>query len=154
MPTGYLPGRIGGLIYRSLVDFAASIGRGVALPDNVGFIVPELSSGRQSFSPDAAYYLGPLPSDAMDFIEGPPTLAVEVRSKGDYGKSAEAEIAAKRADYFESGTVVVWDVDPKAKLVRSYRSTAPHLPVVFRANQLADAEPAVPGWRLALDQIW
>ena len=55
MPTGFRPGQVGGRIYRSLDDHAAITGRGVALPDNVGFIVPELSSGRQSFSPDASF---------------------------------------------------------------------------------------------------
>jgi len=154
MPTGFRPGQIGGRIYRSLDDHAARTGRGVALPDNVGFVVPELSSGRQSFSPDAAYYLGPLPADGMDFLAGPPTFAVEVRSKGDYGDAAEAQMAAKRHDYFEAGTAVVWDVDPRAKLVRAYRSPAPDHPITFRPGQVADAEPAVPGWRLAVDAIF
>src|SRR5206468_10575546 len=63
MPTGFRSGQIGGRIYRSLDDYAARTSRGAALPDNVGFAVPELLSGRQSFAPDAAYYLGPLPAD-------------------------------------------------------------------------------------------
>ena len=154
MPTGFRPGQIGGRIYRSLDDHAVITGRGVALPDNVGFVVPELASGRQSFSPDASFFLGPLPSDEMDFIEGPPTFAVEVRSKGDYGDAAEAEMTAKRADYFEAGTGVVWDVDPRAKSVRAYHASASDQPRVFRRGQVADAEPAVPGWRLAVDQIF
>lgn len=107
LPTGYRPNRVAARIFRSLDDHAVAIGRGVAFTDDMGFAVPELSSGRQSFSPDAAYVLGPIPSDEMDFVAGPPTLAVEVRSKGDYGGAAEAEIAAKRADYFEAGTAVV-----------------------------------------------
>ena len=97
--------------------------QGVAYTDNMGFAVPKLASGRQSFSPDARITTVLSPHDDMDFVEGPPTLAVEVRSKGDYGNAAEAALAAKRADYFEAGTKVVWDVDPKAKLIRSYRST-------------------------------
>ena len=52
----------------------------------------------------------------MRFIEGPPTFAVEVRSENDYGPAAEREMAAKRADYFEAGTLVVWDVDPDAEV--------------------------------------
>lgn len=154
MPTGHTPSRVAGRIYKNLDDYAEAAGHGVAYPDNTGFTVPELSSGRQSFSPDTSYDVGPLPSDDMDFIDGPPTLAVEVRSKGDYGASAEAAIAAKRADYFEAGTKVVWDVDPKASLVRSYRSGAPDQPTLFSSGQIADAEPAVPGWRLPVDQIF
>ncbi len=154
MPTGFRPGQVGGRIYRSLDDHAVRIGRGVALPDNVGFVVPELSSGRQSFSPDASFFLGPLPPNEMDFIAGPPTFAVEVRSKGDYGDAAEAEMAAKRADYFESGTPVVWDVDPKAELIRIYRPAAPDRPTVVSRGHVADAEPAVPGWCLDVNQIF
>ena len=154
MPTGFRPGQFGGRIYRSLDDYSVIAGRGVALPDNVGFVVPELSSGRQSFSPDASFFLGLLPSDEMDFIDGPPTFAAEVRSKGDYGDAAEAEMAAKRADYFEAGTPVVWDVDPNAKLIRVYRALEPDQPTVFSRGQAADAEPAVPGWRLSVDQLF
>src|SRR3954463_14568496 len=72
MPTGFRPGRVGARIFRSLDDHAETARRGIALPDNLGFTVPELSSGRQSFSPDVAYYLGPLPTNPMRFIEGPP----------------------------------------------------------------------------------
>ena len=57
--------------------------------------------------------------EPMRFVEGAPTLAVEVRSEGDYGASAERDMAAKRADYFEAGTLVVWDVDPEAEVVHA-----------------------------------
>ena len=58
----------------------------------------------------------------MRFIDGPPTFAVEVRSEHDYGAKAETELAAKRADYFQAGTRVVWDVDPLAKTIAVYRA--------------------------------
>jgi Uma2 family endonuclease len=90
----------------------------------------------------------------MRFIEGLPTFAVEVRSESDYGPAAEAEMAAKRADYFEAGTKAVWDVDPMANLVHVYRPDAANQPVTFGPGQIADSEPAVPGWRLAVDAIF
>jgi Uma2 family endonuclease len=153
MPTAFHPGRVGGRIFRSLDDHARASGRGVALPDNVGYAVPELSSGRESFAPDASYFTGTLPADEMDFVDGPPALAVEVRSKGDYGDAAEAELSAKRADYFEAGTAVVWDVDPVAGCIRVYRAPVPDQPDVFGPGQWADAEPAVPGWRASVDEL-
>jgi Uma2 family endonuclease len=154
MPTGYKPNRVAARIYRSLDDHAEGTGFGIALTENMGVTVPELSSGRQSFSPDASYYVGPLPRDEMDFVAGPPTVAIEVRSKGDYGESAEAALAAKRADYSEAGTSVVWDVDPVAKLVRSYRAPTLDQATVFGIGQVVDAEPAIPGWRLPVDRIF
>ncbi len=90
----------------------------------------------------------------MRFVEGPPTLAVEVRSENDFGDAAEAEIVAKRVDYFSAGTLVVWDVDPVAEQVHVYRSTDPGHPTTYARGQTAEAEPAVPGWRMAVDDIF
>lgn len=154
MPTGYRPTLVAMAILLSLHEFIARSGKGKAFTDNIGFAVPPLSSGRESFSPDASYYDGPPPADPMDFIPGPPTFAVEVRSKRDYGVRAEAEMAAKRGDYFEAGTSVVWDVDLQAACVRKYAREAPEIPTIFVPGNEADAEPAVLGWRIAVDQIF
>ncbi|MBW3543088.1 MAG: Uma2 family endonuclease [Planctomycetes bacterium] len=154
MASGYRPNRVAGRIYRSLDDFSAQIGRGDAFTDNMGFAVPELTSGRESFSPDASWYDGPLPKNLMRFIEGPPTFAAEVRSEGDYTPAAEAEIVEKRADYFEAGTLVVWDVDPVAEHVDVYRRDDPDNPRRFVRGETADAEPAVPGWRIDVDWLF
>jgi Uma2 family endonuclease len=79
---------------------------------------------------------------------------VEVRSKNDYGVAADSAIDAKRADYFEAGTQVVWDVDPRANLIRSYTLQSPNDPTIFTPGQLANAEPAVPGWSLDVQQLF
>lgn len=153
MATGRRSNRVALRILRSLDDYAERTGCGETYTDNMGFAVKELKSGRESFSPDVSLYSGPFPANDMQFIFGPPTFAVEVRSESDYGKAAEAEMAAKRVDYFEAGTLVVWDVDPVANLVHVYRPDAADRPVTFGMGQVADAEPAVPGWRLAVDSI-
>ena len=75
-----------------------------------------------------------------------------MRSENDYGPSAEQALAAKRAEYFEAGTRVVWDADPVARVVRVYRP-GDAAPVVFGAGDEADAEPAVPGWRVGVDWL-
>jgi Uma2 family endonuclease len=152
MATGHRPNIVAGRIYRRLAEFAETSGRGVAYTDNMGFAVPELSTGRESFSPDASFYTGPLPSDRMKFVSGPPDFAVEVRSEGDYGPAAELAMATKRAEYFEAGTRVVWDVDPVANVVHRYRPGIA-APTVFGPGTEADAEPAVPGWRLPVDWL-
>lgn len=152
MATGYRPGVVAGRIFRRLADYADAAGRGVAFTDNVGFAVTVPSTDRESFSPDAAYYTGPPPPNPMRFVPGPPDFAAEVRSEGDYGPAAEAAMAAKRAEYFEAGTKVVWDVDPEAGVVRRYRPGEEN-PAEFGAGSEADAEPAVPGWRLPVDWL-
>lgn len=152
MPTGYRPSKIAGRIFRRLDEYAEATGHGEAFADNTGFAVPPLSTGRESFSPDAAYYTGPPPARPMRFVTGPPDFAVEVRSDGDYGPAAEAEMAEKRAEYFEAGTVVVWDVDPVAGQVRRYRA-GEAAATIFGPGTEADAEPAVPGWRVSVDWL-
>jgi Uma2 family endonuclease len=154
MPSGDLPTEAAQEIFVSLRLYARSVKKGVAKADGIGYTVPELPSGRESFSPDASYYDGPRPQDRLRFIEGAPTLAVEVRSENDYGAAAEAELALKRTDYFQAGTLVVWDVDPEAKTVAKYVATSPTQPTIFHASNVADAEPAVPGGRMAVDDIF
>lgn len=154
MPTGRKPNRIAGRIYRSLDDYAASVGRGEAFTDNMGYAVPVLSSGRESFSPDASYHVGPFPANPMKFIAAAPTFAVEVRSENDYAPIAEAEIADKRADYFEAGTRVVWDVDTKNGTIRAYHRDRPEEPEEFRSGEEANAEVAAPGWAVRVDWVF
>jgi Uma2 family endonuclease len=153
-PSGWLTGRIVGRIAHSLSDHAEAIGRGEAYTSTIAFVVGPLASGRRSFSPSTSYYLGPYPANPMSFIDGPPTFAVEVRSENDYGPAAEEELAAKRADYFEAGTKVVWDVDPKAEAIHIHRAGATDRPQVLHRGDVADAEPAVEGWRIEVDRVF
>jgi Uma2 family endonuclease len=152
MSTGFRPSKIATLIQFRITEYMLQHRRGESLQDNTGYAVSELPSGRESFSPDASFYDGPLPFNDMKFVNGPPTFAVEVRSENDYGTQADAEYEAKREDYFQAGTLVVWDVDPLAQTITCYRAAAPHVPFVFRPGQLADSEPAMPGW--TLDVAW
>jgi Uma2 family endonuclease len=154
MASGDLPSAVAGEIFVSLRAHAKSTRQGRAYGDGIGYTVPILPSGRESFSPDASFYAGPLPQNRMRFIEHAPTFAAEVRSENDYGPTMNAEYEAKRADYFQAGTLVVWDVDPLAETVTCYRSTAPTTPIVFSRGDIADAEPAVPGWRVAVDDLF
>ena len=150
-PTGGVPGRAAGEIHVSLHDYERRVGGGYAFPDNVGFIVN--LPNRRSFSPDTAFYTGELRGGL--FLEGAPVFAVEVRSTDDYGRKAEARMARKRADYFAAGTLVVWDVDVlRDKVVRVYRASDPENPTVYRAGEIAEAEPAVPGWAMSVDEIF
>jgi Uma2 family endonuclease len=155
MPTGDLPSEIALEIAVRLREFAKRCGIGAARSHNAGYALARpLKSGRQSFSPDASYYTQPQPKNRMRFIEGPPVFAVEVRSEFEYTPAALREMAGKRADYFEAGTLVVWDVDPLARTIASYRADSPTEPVIFQAGDTADAEPAVPGWRLLVDELF
>jgi Uma2 family endonuclease len=151
MPTGGLPSRASGKIFLSLHNHEETTGGGFAFGDNVGFIVD--LPDRDSFSPDAAWYTGKI--EGMEFLQGAPSFAVEVRSKNDYGPKAEQAIAQKRLDYFAAGTLVVWDVDLLSDdVIKVYRFTDPYTPSLYRRGDIAEAEPAVPGWRMAVNDIF
>ena len=150
-PTGWLPGFAGGEIFASLREYARRTRAGYGVPDNVGFVVH--LPNRRSFSPDAAFTTqAPLTGQ---FIEGAPVFAAEVRSEDDYGPNAERAMAAKRADYFAAGTIVVWDVDMlREQSVRVYRASDPVTPTLHRRGEIADAEPALPGWSMPVDDLF
>ncbi len=63
-------------------------------------------------------------------------------------------MAAKRADYFLAGTLVVWDVDPLAECVWKYEAGSPERATRFVRGEQADAEPALPGWRMPVDRMF
>jgi len=148
-PTGGKPGRAALAICSSLREFESKA-EGFAYPDNVGFVVD--LPNRKSFSPDAAFSKV-MPE--MDFVQGAPEFAVEVRSENDYGTGVEQRTDAKRADYFAAGTKVVWDVDLlNDDVVRVYRADKPTESVIYRNGDQAEAEPAVPGWRFPVNELF
>lgn len=150
-PTGDLPGRAALRVAISLDAHAQRSGTGRAYGDNVGFVVN--LPNRKSFSPDAAFYIGP--RTGGKFLQGAPIFAVEVRSEDDYGPAAERQMEAKRRDYFAAGTLVVWDVDVlRSGIVRVYRASDPDIPTIYRRGEVAEAEPAVPGWTMPVEDLF
>ncbi|HEX8597721.1 MAG TPA: Uma2 family endonuclease [Chloroflexia bacterium] len=151
LPTGDLPSSATGAIYVSLRLYEGHAPSGRAYTATAGFIVN--LPNRKSFSPDVAFYVGP--RSGGKFLNGAPVFAVEVRSEGDYGPKAERAIAAKRADYFSAGTLVVWDVDVlRDEVVRVYRASDPGNPAIYHRGEVAEAEPAVPGWQMPVDELF
>ncbi|HSB11020.1 MAG TPA: Uma2 family endonuclease [Blastocatellia bacterium] len=150
-PTGDLPNTAAGEIFVSLREYARRKKNGRAYTDNAAFIVQ--LPNRRSFSPDAAFYIGP--RTRGKFLEGAPIFAAEVRSEGDYGPNAEPKMARKRADYFAAGTLAVWDVDVLVQeLVRCFRAEDPDNPTIFHRGEVADAGPALPGWSMLVDDLF
>ena len=149
--SGFRPSRAAANIMLSLRGYERNIRPGYAFADGVTYLVD--LPDRESFIPDASFYTGP--PTGMKFLQGAPIFAAEVRSEGDYGEYAEREMRAKRADYFQAGTQVVWDVDLLGEdVVRVYRAADPERPTVYRRGEVAEAEPALPSWRMAVDALF
>jgi Uma2 family endonuclease len=154
MPAaGDMPSRAATMILIRLREHERRDEPGRAYGDNTGFLVD--LPHRKSFSPDASWYTGP--RAGMKYLQGAPVFAAEVRGDDDYGAAAERAMASKRTDYFATGTLVVWDVDLLAEdvVVRVFRDGNPDQPAaVYRRGDLAEAEPAVPGWRMPVDDLF
>lgn len=149
--TGHLPNIAAGEIFASLREYRRRRRQGYVFTDNAGFLVN--LPNRRSFSPDVAYFTGK--PAGMKFLEGAPVFAAEVCSEDDYGPDAERAMATKRRDYFAAGTLVVWDVDLLSEdVVRVYRASQPLEPVIYRRGDLSEAEPAVPGWTMPVDDLF
>jgi len=150
-PAGDDPGFASLKVASRLLHYTEQTGQGRAYGDGTGFHVN--LPHREAFGPDAAYHIGP--RTGMNFLEGAPVFAVEIRSKYDYGPAAERAIAEKRTDYFACGTLVVWDVDLLSPdVIKVYRAGDPDHPTIYRRGEVAEAEPAVPGWRMPVDELF
>jgi Uma2 family endonuclease len=145
------PGNAAFLIRLSLHNHALAWGGGHALSESVTFVLE--TPRTQALVPDVAWFVGEVARN--DIVNGAPTLAVEVRSNGDYGPTAERKMVRKRSLYFAAGTRVVWDVDVlREGWIRAYHASDPEHPVVFARGEIADAEPAVPDWRFPVDELF
>ena len=152
MPTGEEPGYAADEIFAMLRDYARRRQVGKAVADNKAFVVN--LPHRKSFSPDAAYYTGR--PGGHGFFPDPPVFAAEVRSENDYTPRAERAMEQKRADYFAAGTLVVWDVALlRDDVVRVFRAPIYDVPaVIYRKGDVAEAEPAVPGWTMPVNDLF
>jgi len=149
-PTGKRPGWAAAVIHRSLEGQEGQI-FGMVVSQGVGFVLK--TPRTQMLSPDVAWWTGVGELDG-EFYEGAPAFVVEVRSKTDYGFAAERAMAYKRSLYFAAGSTVVWDVDVlRDETIRVFRA-GDDTEVVFRRGEFADAEPVLPGWRFAVDELF
>lgn len=95
-------------------------------------------------SPDAA---ARTERDAS-FVDGPPVLAIEILSPS----QVVEDILAKVSDYLEAGVLIVWLVEPVFGTITVYRPDAE--PEFFNKSQEITAEPQLPGFRVAVAEIF
>jgi Uma2 family endonuclease len=150
-PSGDAPARAAGKILIRLHMHMERHGGGEPFGARLAYILD--LPNRQAICPDVSWFTGELVN--AGFPRRAPVFAVEVRDAIDHGAEAERRMAAKRADYFAARTQVVWDVDVlREKLIRAYHSNNPEHATVYRRGDVADAEPAVPGWRFSVDELF
>jgi len=92
----------------------------------------------------AARLLGGIPDG---FVEGPPDLAVEIRSPSDGRRRVEDALA----DYRAAKTPVVWLVDPRARTLTVF--TRGREPVVLGEGDEVSLVPLAPARRLRVAKL-
>ena len=85
---------------------------------------------------------------ARGAVEGVPDWAVEVLSPDDRVSRWLERVSL----YMESGTKLLWVIDPGEETIRAYRPGATAR--VFRAGDVIDAEPVLQGFELDIADFW
>jgi Uma2 family endonuclease len=96
---------------------------------------------------DVAYISPELAAQGADeagILKGAPVLAAEVLSPTD----EHEDVVEKIEKYLTCGVKIVWIVDPDLQTVTVYRPD--RMPELFNVSQSLDAEPHLPGFRVAV----
>ena len=145
-----------GLIESMLAVSIAALLRSFVLAHNLGFVIGSdgmirLLGGNVRI-PDVAYVSWDRTPDrrvpSTPRSEFAPNLAVEVLSPS----NTPEEMSRKRAEYFASGVLLVWEVDPRARTVAVY--IAPEQPIILDATMTLDGGAVLPGFALPLADLF
>lgn len=148
VPAGPRHGAVEARLTMLLGVFLEEKPLGMILCGEAGFVLNE----ERVRAPDIAFIsnerlaVSPISDDG--FYPGPPDLAIEVRSPND----TRPEILRKISQYFEAGTRLVWEVDPKKRTVTVFRPGAAN--VVLSEGDTLSGEPVLPGFSLPLAKLF
>ena len=123
--------------------------RGEVLVGEAGILLrrdPDTSIGV-----DVCYVSPEIAQDSPDdepFLHGAPLLIVEVLSPSD----KQEDITEKVEAYLEAGVKIIWLAEPRFRTITVHRADAP--PQLFNETQNIDAEPHLPGFRVAVSQVF
>ncbi len=128
------------------------------VPRNLGYVTGEagfthLATGNLR-APDVAYFSwdrlpqNRRPEEAYPHVA--PDLAVEVLSPS----NTPAEMAQKRAEFFASGTRLIWEIDPESRTARVYDAASPEVVQELPTVGTLDGSPVLPGFAIPLPDLW
>lgn len=136
-------------IAAQLHDWARSNGTGVAADSSAGYVLPTGAIR----SPDASWVsnerLVHLTVDERSrFLPVCPDFVIELRSPTD----SLPVLHAKMAEYVANGVALGWLIDPASRRVFVYQPGSDREEMVSPASVSGD--PALPGFRLRLADLW
>ena len=147
-PAGFEHGRIVMRVSNPIADYVRDHALGVVTGAETGFHIARNPDTVRA--PDVGFVrMERLPETTVSgFFDGPPDLAVEVLSPDDRPRA----VAAKVEDWLTAGCLAVWVVDPAKRVVTVHRRGA--APQVFGTSDELDGEDVLPGFRVAVAEIF
>jgi Uma2 family endonuclease len=148
-PTGGETGRRNFVLIGQFWAWVRADGRGVGFDSSTGFV---LSNGAER-SPDVAWVRADrwnalAPAERDRFVKLCPDFVAELRSPSD----DLATLQAKLAEYLACGCRLGWLLDPTNRQVHVYRPAAE--PDILVDPATVSGDPVLPGFVLALDELW
>jgi Uma2 family endonuclease len=147
-PAGAAHGSVAGRLHGFLFAHLMGERSGEVFSSGTGFLIerdPDTVRAPDIAFVSAARLPRPIP---VKFLPMAPDLAVEVLCPED----RPAEVAEKVAQWLAAGTRLVWVIDPRRRTaaIHAPGREPRHLP----ADGVLDGEDVVPGFRLALAELW
>ena len=144
---------IGARLITFLNNWVMSRRLGRITGSSAGFIIPSIEDGdsekRNLRAPDVSFIRADrLKKTKRDFVELVPDLMVEIKSKSDRIKPLEEKIHL----FLQLGSVVGILIDPDKLTVTVYRLN--QAPVVLQNGDTLILPDLLPGWELAVSELW
>ncbi len=142
-------------IIQVILDLAArAVGFGQAYPDQVecemangDVIKPDVCVVSEERANQGLKITGP---NERQVLIGGPELVVELRSPSNTRKDERK----KRQKYFENGTLVVWDIDPKQHKLWVWKAENPAQAQLFQEGDTITCPEILPGWQRAVSDLF
>ncbi len=152
-PSDYESEEIGTRLSTFLNNWVMSRKLGRVTGSSAGFILPRIeeddSEKRNLRSPDVSFVRADrLKKTKRDFVELVPDLMVEIKSKSDRIKPREEKIQL----FLQLGSVVGILIDPDKLTVTVYRLN--QAPVILQNGDTLRLPDLLPGWELAISELW
>jgi Uma2 family endonuclease len=144
--AGFRHENIMGELFTRLRTFAKERGLGLVMPSNLLYVLPSGNRRGPDISFIAADRVAALAPDTV-FPRLAPDLAVEVLSPSD----SLPRMLAKVAEYLDSGTRLVWVIDPENRRAAACRAITA-IREIGPDGEL-DGEDVLPGFRCRLSDI-